>query len=348
MIKYAHGNLLLKQADALVNTVNTVGVMGKGIALQFKQAFPENFDAYEKACRRGEVMPGKMFVFERNALEGPRLIINFPTKRHWRQPARLTDIEAGLVDLVRVLKEHHVRSVAVPPLGCGNGGLSWGLVRPLIEGTLGTIRDVNVFLFGPTGTPDVEEMPVNTKKPRLTPVRAALIAAMANYAIPGYRLTMLEVQKLAYLLQAAGQPLRLNFVKEKYGPYAENLNKVLERLEGHYLRGFGDRSRNASIRVLPEAEVEAHKVLSREIEFKMRLARIQNLCDGFETPYGMELLTTTHWAAHDDLDARVSSDGAVGYVHAWSSRKQQTFRREHILLAWNQLRNQGWLAARRG
>src|SRR3954447_1096701 len=104
MIEYAHGNLLLADAEALVNTVNTVGVMGKGVALQFKQAFPENFAAYERACKRREVVPGKMFVFERSALHGPSIIINFPTKRHWRQLARLEDIKAGLEDLVRVLK----------------------------------------------------------------------------------------------------------------------------------------------------------------------------------------------------------------------------------------------------
>src|ERR1700690_816271 len=117
MIKEISGNLLDADAEALVNPVNTVGVMGKGIALQFKQAFPDNFKAYEAACRRDEVRPGKMFVFHRNTLANPKVIINFPTKRHWKGKARIEDIEAGLRDLVRVIKEENIRSIAVPPLG---------------------------------------------------------------------------------------------------------------------------------------------------------------------------------------------------------------------------------------
>lgn len=344
MIQHAQGNLLLADAEALVNTVNTVGVMGKGIALQFKQAFPDNFEAYEKACKHNQVVPGKMFVFDRQVLHGPRLIINFPTKRHWRQPARLGDIKAGLDDLVRVLRDKEVLSVAVPPLGCGNGGLSWRVVRPLIEDALSDLPKVRVLLFAPEGTPDPDAMPVNTTKPRLTVVRASLLRAMADYAIPGYRLTLLEVQKLAYFLQAAGQPLKLSFAKGKYGPYAEVVNKLLERLEGHYIRGFGDRSRDATIKVLPEAENDAIKVLVADAENLHRQERVRELTYGFETPYGMELLATTLWAAQDDLQARENSSAAVEYVHAWSPSKAERFQERHIRRAWQRLQEQGWLS----
>src|SRR3954470_1840626 len=133
MITFTQGNLLDAQVEAVVNTVNTVGVMGKGIALMFREAYPENYKAYEAACKRGEVVVGKMFVTENHDLTGPRYIINFPTKKHWIHPSRLEYVVQGLEDLVRVVRERRIRSIALPPLGCGNGGLDWGQVRKAIE-----------------------------------------------------------------------------------------------------------------------------------------------------------------------------------------------------------------------
>ena len=125
MIEYKTGNLLHEDAEALVNSVNCVGVMGRGIALQFKRAWPDNFRAYAAACRRGEVRPGRMFVFPTNQLDNPKYIINFPTKRHWRSKSRLEDIRAGLEALAQEIRQRKIRSVAVPPLGSGLGGLPW-------------------------------------------------------------------------------------------------------------------------------------------------------------------------------------------------------------------------------
>lgn len=250
MLREAEGNLLDAPVDALVNTVNTVGVMGKGIALQFKQAYPENFRAYEAACRRGEVEIGRMFVVETEQLGNPRLIINFPTKKHWRNRSRLDDIRSALGDLRRVISDYQIRSIAVPPLGCGNGGLDWLDVRPLIVDALGDIPDVDVVVYPPKGAPPPESMKVRTPRPSITPGRAALLTLVANYvrlsrleepAAPEGA-SLLEIQKLMYFLQEAGQRLRLNYVKAQYGPYAENLNPVLQTLEGHYLRGYGDRT----------------------------------------------------------------------------------------------------------
>jgi O-acetyl-ADP-ribose deacetylase (regulator of RNase III) len=143
------GDLLAQRVDAIVNTVNTVGVMGKGIALQFKRKWPVNAKAYEAACKRKEVVPGKMFVFDNGGLVEPKFIINFPTKRHWRQPSCMADIEGGLVDLVTQIKRVGIRSIAIPPLGCGNGGLDWNEVRPRIEAALAQLPDVEVHLFAP-------------------------------------------------------------------------------------------------------------------------------------------------------------------------------------------------------
>jgi O-acetyl-ADP-ribose deacetylase (regulator of RNase III) len=296
MIEITTGNLLDADAEALVNTVNAVGVMGKGIALQFKQAFPDNFKAYEAACRRDEVQPGKMFVFHRNTLGNPKVIINFPTKRHWKGKARIEDIEAGLRDLVRVIEEENIRSVAVPPLGCGFGGLKWPDVKFRIERALGPL-EARVLLFAPEGAPRAEEMKVRTERPRMTPTRAAVLELMRRYAVPGYRLTLLEVQKLAYFLQVAGEPLQLHFEKQKYGPYAEKLHHVLQRLEGHFIRGYGDRSRSVSVTLMPSALEESESFLQNSGETHERLDRVSQLIRGFETPYGMELLSTVHWIA---------------------------------------------------
>jgi len=149
MIEYIPGDILKCRADALVNTVNCVGVMGRGLALQFKNSYPENFRAYKAACDQKEVQPGRMFVYETGQL-APRFIINFPTKRHWRDKSRIEDIEAGLVDLVRVIREKAIRSIAVPPLGCGLGGLDWCEVRSRIEQALGELSGVRVLVFEPS------------------------------------------------------------------------------------------------------------------------------------------------------------------------------------------------------
>jgi len=347
MIEFTHGNLLQADVEALVNTVNTAGVMGKGIALQFKQAFPANFAAYAKAAKRGEILPGKMFVFETGAFSNPHYIINFPTKRHWRGKARLDDIETGLQDLINVLREKQIRSVAVPPLGCGFGGLAWDEVRPLILAALEAVPNIRVLVYPPDGTPPAEKMKVGTSRPHLTLGRAALIELIEKYALPGYQLTQLEIQKLAYFLQEAGEPLKLNYVKQQYGPYAENLHFVLQILNGHYLTGYGDRSApRATLHLLQGANEEAEAFLSEHPETKERLERVAELIQGFETPYGMELLATVHWlATHEEPAAKNDPNVAVRGFERWNQRKREHFRPEHIKTAWERLQQQNWLYA---
>ena len=153
MVELVTENLLQADVEALVNTVNTVGVMGKGIALQFKQAYPANFEAYRKAVALRDVQPGRMFVFETGLLTNPRIIVNFPTKRHWRGGSRIEDIDAGLQDLARGIVTRGIRSIAVPPLGCGNGGLNWGDVRPRILAALAPLSNVRALVFSPEGSP---------------------------------------------------------------------------------------------------------------------------------------------------------------------------------------------------
>jgi O-acetyl-ADP-ribose deacetylase (regulator of RNase III) len=156
MIEFRHGNLLTADSEALVNPVNTMGVMGKGLALQFARAFPEIMLPYVAACRSGTLRPGIVQIIERDVLIESRYIINFPTKRNWRDKSRLSDVEAGLVDLVRVLRSRAIHSVALPALGCGLGGLDWREVRVRIEAAFAEIPDVRLLLFAPESGASVE------------------------------------------------------------------------------------------------------------------------------------------------------------------------------------------------
>ena len=330
------------------DTVNCVGFMGKGIALQFKQAFPANFKAYETGCHAGEVVPGRMFIFDNGRLINPRYIINFPTKRHWCGKSRISDIRSGLKALIADVRRLGVCSIAVPPLGCGLGGLNWGEVRPMIEKAFAELPEVRVLIFEPVGTPDAKAMPVRTARPHMTPARALFIKLMDAYAALDYSRTLLEVQKLAYFLQEAGEPLRLNYEAAHYGPYAANLNKVLEVMEGHFVRGYGDSQKpQAEIELLPGAVEEATAFLSGKTGSLARLERVAQLIEGFETPYGMELLATAHWVRHRGGPGAAAPADSVGdaitQIHAWNPRKEQVFRPEHIRAAWSQLEHHGWM-----
>lgn len=348
MIELTRGNLLEAPAEALVNTVNCVGYMGKGIALQFKQAFPANFKHYETACHAGDMVPGKMMIHDNGGLVNPRYIINFPTKRHWKGKSRIEDIESGLKALVADVQRLGIRSIAVPPLGCGLGGLEWRVVRLMIEQAFASLPDVQVLLFEPAGAPEAKAMPVRTERPHMTPARALFIKLMDAYSALDYSRSLLEVQKLAYFLQEAGEPLRLNYEAGHYGPYAPNLNKVLEVMEGHFIRGYGDSQKpDAEIELLSGAVDEASMFLADKRDSLARLDQVADLIEGFETPYGMELLATVHWVAHyggrQGEAPAVNMDAAIDVVHAWNPRKQNIFKPDHIRAAWMQLAQRGWM-----
>ncbi|WP_313472676.1 macro domain-containing protein [Brevundimonas sp.] len=342
MITFSKGDLLQSGAEAVINTVNCVGVMGKGIALQFKQAFPRNYDAYRRACDAGEVRLGEMFVFDTGSMINPRWIINFPTKGHWKAKSRLSDIETGLEDLKRVILENGIRSIAVPPLGCGNGGLDWAEVEPAIRRALGDLDQVDVRLFAPGAAPKVDEMRVGTTRPNMSRGRALVLTLLGLYGAAGYRHSLLEVQKLTYFLQAAGEDLKLGFQKYQYGPYAENLNHVLQRIEGHFIRGYGDRSQAAEIAVLEGGRQEAEAYLAGDEAARDRLDRVAELIAGFETPYGLELLSTVHWVLIHDAEASGDPDRVVQAVHAWNPRKAAVMREPHIRTALDHLQRNGW------
>lgn len=348
MIDYITGNILEDTAEALVNTVNTVGVMGKGIALQFKRRFPDNYEAYRRACKADGVEPGRMFVWPTGQLRGPEYIINFPTKRHWKGKSRIDDIEAGLRDLKRVVVDLQIGSLAVPPLGCGNGGLNWSNVRPLIDSYLSELEGVRIRVYQPAGAPAPAAMPAYPSVPRLTVHRAAMLASFARYLRPGYSLGRLEAQKLVYFLQVVGAPYeKLQFTQGIYGPYSSGILHVLNQIEGHFIEGFGDAAAPSAIRLREDAVVRAEALLEDDENkaFRDAVEAVASLTAGFDDAFGLELLASVHWVAtHGDSPARNGSE-AVRLVHEWSERKRHRYDPARIRLAWRRLEEAGLVSA---
>jgi O-acetyl-ADP-ribose deacetylase (regulator of RNase III) len=342
-IKSVEGDLLQQQdVDAIVNTVNCVGVMGKGIALQFKKKWPTNFTAYAAACKAGEVKLGQMFTFELGAMALPRFIINFPTKGHWRSASRLQDVESGLKDLAKQIQLHDIRSIAIPPLGCGNGGLDWAEVKPLVIQYLSAIELLDVRLFEPTDLIKATSLVTNSPRPKMTPGRAAILALLETYKSVDYGLSKIEVQKLAYFLQVAGQDLKLKFVKHHYGPYADALRHALERMDGHYIQGVGDGVVEAEIAPVDEALIEAKLFLGKaDSTINSQIQSVADLIEGYQSPYGVELLSTVHWVAKNE--GANTPEQAFNLIQHWNDRKKQLMTMQHVESTWMRLEQQSWI-----
>lgn len=309
MIAYTTGDLLSDSAEALVNTVNCVGVMGRGIALQFKKQFPDNFTAYEQACKADKIKLGKMFIWENQSIFGKSYIINFPTKSHWRKKSQLTDIANGLDDLVKIIKQYQIKSIAIPPLGSGLGGLDWNQVKLLIEEKLISLNEVKIIVYEPSAIAEKKRI-ASQAAPNITPGRAALLG--------------------------------INYTKNTYGPYAENLRHVMHKLEGHYIQGYqdGGDEPNKPLKIIGNAQAQAANFLQQKPSTLKNLERVAELVDGFETSSGLELLSTVHWLAKENTEATVKE--LTHQTHAWSERKQR-FTIGQIEIAHNALLQKGWL-----
>jgi O-acetyl-ADP-ribose deacetylase (regulator of RNase III) len=349
MIEFKSGNILREDAEALVNTVNCVGIMGRGVALQFKNAFRENFKAYAVACKRGDVQPGRMFIHETGWLANPKFIINFPTKRHWKGKSRIEDIDAGLASLVNEIRKRGIRSIALPPLGAGLGGLDWSVVRRHIEAALGALEQVRVTVFEPHVAADASDVvPVRShradKVPDMTAGRAALVGLMHRYlgGLMDPFVTLLEVHKLMYFMQVAGEPLRLRYKAAIYGPYAENLRHVLRKIDGYFVAGYSDGgdTPDKELTLVPGAVEDAERSLMGHEGTRERFERVARLVQGFETRFGLELLSTVHWVAHR-AESRDPARVMAG-TYAWNERKRQ-FSERQIRLALDVLGSKGWL-----
>ncbi|MGI9277873.1 MAG: type II toxin-antitoxin system antitoxin DNA ADP-ribosyl glycohydrolase DarG [Endozoicomonas sp.] len=350
MIKYTTGNLLDAPAEALVNTVNTFGVMGKGIALMFKERFGLNMKEYAKACKAKEVQVGHMFVTETDELMGPRWIINFPTKKHWRNPSKMEWIVDGLQDLKRFITENNVRSIAIPPLGAGNGGLDWPAVREQIELALSDLADVEIFVFEPTAK--YQNVAKSRGVDKLTPSRALIVELIRRYWVLGMECSLLEIQKLAWILerviekQELKNPLDLQFSAQNYGPYANRLQHLLNALDGSYLQSdkrIADSNPLDVIRFNENKKAKVQTYLQSEAkEYLPALEQASKIIAGFESPFGLELLTTVDW-----LLSRESCDRSVPNVleaiknwpagEKWGTRKAGLFSERDVGIALSRL-----------
>jgi O-acetyl-ADP-ribose deacetylase (regulator of RNase III) len=354
MIRFTEGNLLEAPAEALVNTVNTVGVMGKGIALMFKEAFPENYRLYREACKTKNVTIGRVFATERrDFVSGPRWIINFPTKEHWRAPSRIEWIRDGLVDLRRFIEEHKIRSVALPPLGSGNGGLEWREVRPLIVEALEPLQDVTTIVYEPTK--QYQNVQKREGVERLTPARALLTELVRRYWVLGIECTMLEVQKLAYFLErqinirGLSNPLNLAFGADRFGPFSPKLRHLLDALDGSYLHCNKRLADAGPMDVIGYDDAKMEKVglyIRTEAKpYQQALDATGDLIEGFESPLGMELLATVDWLLHQ-MHVEPTVDSIKASLTEWpggkgaAARKLKLFNDRMIGLALSRLEQQ--------
>lgn len=351
MIRFTEGNLLEAQTEALVNTVNTVGVMGKGIALMFKERFPKNTAAYAAACKAGNVQTGKVFVTETGELMGPRWIVNFPTKRHWRAKSQIEWIVDGLVDLRQFIEEKRIRSIAIPPLGAGNGGLNWRDVKPHLVRELGKLDGVDIVVYEPTAW--YQNVRKKQGREELTPARALIAELVRRYWVLGIECSLLEVQKLAWFLERAIEsqglvnPLKLDFQARHYGPYADRLRHLLDALDGSYLDSKKRISDSDPLDPIWFNEKQRDKVAfylkTEASEYLPALEKTTRLIDGFESPFGLELLSTVDWLlSHQGV--RLEPSAVREELSRWpegefaASRKLQLFDVPKIELALTRLK----------
>lgn len=344
MLTITSGNLLRDSADVLVNPVNTVGVMGKGLALQFKRAFPDNYNTYRNAHSERQLRAGKILAVP---IQDGRWIVNFPTKRHWRQPSRLEDVSAGLDDLKRFLTEMPVNSVAVPPLGCGNGGLPWPEVRRLITEKLGSL-DVSIRLYEP-GTPTADQMVDSPQPPELQVEHGYLMAGIHRYIRQSWesgiamapRMSLIEAHKVAYFLQRSGLTLKLAFDKGHYGPYAPALDRFFAVAEGHYVRGYGDGTggARADLWLLPKGMAAAESAELRD-EFATAWQRVAAQVTGYEDPHGMELLASVDYLLEQLPSDQHTTEALRNQLAGWNDRKRQAFTAHHVAVALARLTEQ--------
>lgn len=324
MIQYITGNILDSNAQALVNTVNTMGVMGKGIALQFKKAYPNNYKAYEKASKNEEVKVGKMFItLDSNTTTGERIIINFPTKTNWRKPSEYKYIEDGLENLVEVINAKRIRSIAIPPLGAGNGGLNWEKVKKIILQKLGHLN-IDISVYEPTL--QIQEH-LMKERVNLTDARALLLHVLYDLVKNGEYVSEFSSEKVCYFLQKFGAKkyFKLEFEPNFYGPYSGKVRFVLNAINGSYLMGYSDMNKKPFEPLTLVSD--AYETVKNHIENNNELLDIANktivFLRGFYSDFALELLSSIDYIStkENSLDRQTISKG----LEEWSDRKRTLF-----------------------
>lgn len=343
MMEYTIGNLLDADTVALVNTVNTVGVMGKGVALQFKERYPQNFKLYAEACKKGEVQIGKMFVTKDGSLEGQKIIINFPTKTEFYRKSQYRFIEEGLRDLVKVIDQCQIESVALPPLGCGYGGLKWEKVKVLIEQYLGN-SPARVVVYEPNDQiKEILRKESEKKEVTLTDARAMLLFALFRYEERGEIANVFAANKIAYFLQESGEHMKLQFVPYHFGPYDQRVEKVLYALNGKYLTGLEQMSAKPfePLQLNYERAGEVREYVERKLTDKQRerLASVFELISGFESTLALEVLSSIHFLLAQDRT--LSTRALLEKVRSWNERKKVVIKEEYVHLAVAHLQDHG-------
>jgi O-acetyl-ADP-ribose deacetylase (regulator of RNase III) len=343
-MKFIKGNLLEAHTQALVNTVNTVGVMGKGIALQFKDSYPTNFKIYADACKHNELKPGKLLVVKEVTIEGEKIIINFPTKTEWFLKSKYEYIEEGLKELVNVIKEYQIKSIAIPPLGCGNGGLKWEKVKELIEKYLGNYKDIDIEVYEPNeAVKDLLKKQESKKNAKLTDARAMLLYAMFYYESLGENSSLFVANKLSYFLQRLGEKSfnQLKFEASHYGPYSVGVEHLLHHINGKYIKGLEQMSAKAfePLELQYEKITEVSEYIKKElsVEQKQRIKDLIKLINGFQSAFSLEVLATVDFIRKDNHN--INQADITTTIHNWSERKRKLFQDKYITVAINHLHN---------
>lgn len=324
MIHYTSGNIFDSSAQALVNTVNTVGVMGKGLALQFKKKFPDNFKAYARACSEGTVTTGRMFVtHDRSPQTGEKIIINFPTKQHWRNASQYSYIEEGLANLVELIQEKSISSIAIPPLGAGNGQLEWPKVKALIEEYLGDL-EVNVFVYEPH---KINVTVPSQKRIGLTDGRALLLYVLADLVRNGEYVSEFSAEKVAYFIQKfGGKPfLKLDFNAHHYGPYSGKVRYVLQALDGSFITGYGDMDKKPfePIMLIGSGYSEVKEYIENRPNLKEIADQTITFLQGFYSDFSLELLSSIDHIASSRKS--ISDSTILSELSQWNDRKRSNF-----------------------
>lgn len=339
MIHYTTGNLLESKADALVNTVNTVGVMGKGIALQFKNMFPNNFKRYAAACKSNELTIGQLLVTEeKSLLSGTKIIINFPTKTDWRKPSEYQYIEKGLVELAKFIQDKNIKSIAIPPLGAGNGGLNWTHIKQLLEQYLSNI-DCNIYVYQPNTT--IQEV-LKKERVKLTPARAMLLSVLYDLVRHGEFVSEFAAEKIAYFLQRFGAKdiFKLEFQPNFYGPYSGKVKHVLYYLNGSYIMGYNSKDKKPfeELGLVFDAEVDVQQFLNKpeNADCKRIVEKTASFLAGFYSSFGLELLSTLDFIK--SVKKATTYESIIQELESWSDRKKTMSKNpKHIQIALTQL-----------